>query len=402
MFCPNCGIEIKNPKAFCPNCGTKLPQEMQTTGRKTEEKITREVPMAKPQQKAPKKKSGKSAALRVIVPIVIVGVAAALFFACKQKKVINLNEFYTLTLSGYEGNGSAELTFDSEKFKKEYGDKLKLDESMIDALENDFYTISPSEKLKNGETITFKCSSQEQKDTLEASFGYKFEDLKDYKIEGLKEVTEYDPFKNITVIFKGTDGQGTVEIINPGDEVGKNLTYEVDNNGSLSNGDAAEVYITSDQNEIMEKYDAVLTESSKSFEVKGLVEPTPTPAPSPTPMPAETGPALRADFYKNGQITGTNPDYIVPDSLNRVLTYADIANLSARGLSFARNEMMARMGRGFKNQELANYFRSTSWYQETISPEVFDAQGLPAVVEANASLMMAEEKNLNGGELVIK
>ena len=77
-------------------------------------------------------------------------------------------------------------------------------------------------------------------------------------------------------------------------------------------------------------------------------------------------------------------------------------NLSARGLSFARNEMMARMGRGFKNQELADYFKSTSWYQETVSPEVFDAQGLPSIVEANASLMMDEELRLNGGELAIK
>ena len=96
---------------------------------------------------------------------------------------------------------------------------------------------------------------------------------------------------------------------------------------------------------------------------------------------------MQSDFYKDGQITGTDPNYIIPDSLNRELTYADIANLSARGLSFARNEMMARMGRGFKNQELANYF---------------DAQGLPAIVDANAKLMMDEELRLNGGELAIK
>ena len=63
-------------------------------------------------------------------------------------------------------------------------------------------------------------------------------------------------------------------------------------------------------------------------------------------------PALQSDFYKDGQITGTDPNYIIPDSLNRELTYADIANLSARGLSFARNEMMARMGRGFKTGKL--------------------------------------------------
>ena len=169
--------------------------------------------------------------------------------------------------------------------------------------------------------------------------------------------------------------------------------------------------------------------------MSGLAEPTPTPIPSPSPTPTtapvasptpmptatpapaeavtqadtsgtavnvESGPALRSDFYKDGQITGTDPEYIIPDSLNRELTYSDIANLSARGLSFARNEMMARMGRGFKNQELADYFKSTSWYQETVSPEVFDAQGLPSIVEANASLMMDEELRLNGGELAIK
>ncbi|MEI3413264.1 MAG: YARHG domain-containing protein [Blautia sp.] len=33
---------------------------------------------------------------------------------------------------------------------------------------------------------------------------------------------------------------------------------------------------------------------------------------------------------------------------NRYLTYDDISMLSAKGLSYARNEMMARMGRGFK------------------------------------------------------
>lgn len=59
-------------------------------------------------------------------------------------------------------------------------------------------------------------------------------------------------------------------------------------------------------------------------------------------------------------------------------------------------------GPWIKNQELADYFKSTSWYQETVSPEVFDAQGLTSIVEANASLMMDEELRLNGGELAIK
>ena len=489
MFCPNCGIEIKNPEAFCPNCGTRLPQDISVTNdvqEKQEKSATRKMPQEKVQPKAyreqlgasvhdkaprnlPKpdpKKRKKSGAGKVIVPVVVVAVAAGGFFYVHQnKKMIDLNKFYTLTLRGYNGNGFAELTFDSEEFEKEYKDKLTLNEAsarkwaeeqqdsdyadtiieafqdydpvetMCDALENNFYTISQSEELKNGQTVTFECNSQELEDVLEAAFGYEFKDLKDYKVEGLEKVTEYDPFENLKVTFKGVNGEGTVELENPNDKVGKTLEYYVDEEDNLSNGDVITVELQTDTNDLWNEDAIYVTQTSKDIVVSGLAEPTPTPIPSPSPTPTtapvasptpmptatpapaeaatqadtsgtavnvESGPALRSDFYKDGQITGTDPEYIIPDSLNRELTYSDIANLSARGLSFARNEMMARMGRGFKNQELADYFKSTSWYQETVSPEVFDAQGLPSIVEANASLMMDEELRLNGGELAIK
>lgn len=470
MFCPNCGIEIKNPEAFCPNCGTRLPQDISVTNEvqeKQEESATREMPQEKVQPKAhreqreervydktprnlPKtvqKKHKKSGAGKVIIPVVIVAVAAGgVFYVHQNKKVIDLNKFYTLTLRGYNGNGFAELTFDSEEFEKEYKDKLTLNEAsarkwaeeqqdsdyadtiieafqdydsvetMCDALENNFYTISPNGQLKNGQTVTFECNSQELEDVLEAAFGYEFKDLKDYKVEGLEKVTEYDPFKELKVTFKGVNGEGTVELENPKDKVGKILEYYVDEEDNLSNGDVITVELQTDADDLLNEDAIYVTQTSKDIVVSGLVEPTPTPIPSPTPTataapaasptPVPTvvasDPALQSDFYKDGQITGTDPNYIIPDSLNRELTYADIANLSARGLSFARNEMMARMGRGFKNQELANYFKSTSWYQETVSPEVFDAQGLPAIVDANAKLMMDEELRLNGGELAIK
>ena len=213
------------------------------------------------------------------------------------------------------------------------------------------------------------------------------------------------------------------------------MKFYVYDDRDLSNGDVVVVWLANVVEDLQEKDDIIVTRTHEEVEVSGLAEPTPTPIPSPSPTPTtapvasptpmptatpapaeavtqadtsgtavnvESGPALRSDFYKDGQITGTDPEYIIPDSLNRELTYSDIANLSARGLSFARNEMMARMGRGFKNQELADYFKSTSWYQETVSPEVFDAQGLSSIVEANASLMMDEELRLNGGELAIK
>lgn len=55
MFCPNCGIEIKNPEAFCPNCGTRLPQDISVTNdvqEKQEKSATRKMPQEKVQLKA--------------------------------------------------------------------------------------------------------------------------------------------------------------------------------------------------------------------------------------------------------------------------------------------------------------------------------------------------------------
>lgn len=53
MFCPNCGIEIKNPEAFCPNCGTRLPQDIS---------VTNDVQEKQEKKCNQKNASGKSAA----------------------------------------------------------------------------------------------------------------------------------------------------------------------------------------------------------------------------------------------------------------------------------------------------------------------------------------------------
>ena len=430
MFCPNCGIEIKNGGSFCPNCGTRLDsgdREAPVYSEKTGYVSHNEQREIKKSTSAKPKKSGFPKIILVAVPV-IAGAAAAGFFVYQQSKVIDLNQYYTLTLGGYNGKGTVELTFDSEKFEDNYKDKLSVNEkkarkwvakygddayveetvdslksydpleSVCDTLEQDFYEISSDTELSNGQTVTFKCN-EAALEGLEMVYDCKFKNLADYEVEGLKDVEEYDPFDDFSVKFKGMDGEGTVEITTPKDELGQELNYTVENDGSLSNGDTVEINVENDENTFVEKYAKVLTRSEYSVEVEGLAEPTPTPVPTEAPL---EGPALRSDFYKDGQITGIDPNYIIPDSLDRVLSYEDISNLSAKGLSFARNEMMARLGRGFKNQDLANYFNSMPWYQATISPDVFDSQGLSPTVEKNALLMMAEERRLNGGSLYIK
>ena len=42
-------------------------------------------------------------------------------------------------------------------------------------------------------------------------------------------------------------------------------------------------------------------------------------------------------------------------------------------LYLARNEIFARHGRGFKNQDLVEHFATRTWYSEQYTPEEFDA-----------------------------
>ena len=70
-------------------------------------------------------------------------------------------------------------------------------------------------------------------------------------------------------------------------------------------------------------------------------------------------------------------EYIIPDSDKRYLTVDDIVSLDAASLRLARNEIYARHGRLFKNQELQDYFNAQSWYRGTMPPDEFDTNYAP-------------------------
>ncbi|MCR4762599.1 MAG: YARHG domain-containing protein [Lachnospiraceae bacterium] len=65
-------------------------------------------------------------------------------------------------------------------------------------------------------------------------------------------------------------------------------------------------------------------------------------------------------------------DYILTESSRRPLTDNDLKNLSREQLRLARNEIVARHGRKFQDEELQAYFDSKGWYRGTIWPDDFD------------------------------
>ena len=85
-------------------------------------------------------------------------------------------------------------------------------------------------------------------------------------------------------------------------------------------------------------------------------------------------------------------EYIIADSDSRTLTEKDLKGLSADELFKARNEIYARHGRKFVDQELQDYFDEKSWYERIYEPDEFPENALSTVEKNNAKLILDYEK----------
>lgn len=90
----------------------------------------------------------------------------------------------------------------------------------------------------------------------------------------------------------------------------------------------------------------------------------------------------------------SNQGYIFPNSDKELLTEADLEGLSAEECKRARNEIYARHGRKFKDEEVQAYFEAFDWYEGVIEPDDFEEDMLSEIEKANRDLIVAyEEKN---------
>ena len=86
-------------------------------------------------------------------------------------------------------------------------------------------------------------------------------------------------------------------------------------------------------------------------------------------------------------------EYILSGSERRLLTMEDIQDLTVKELNYAKNEIYARRGRKFKDEELQKYFDSKSWYQGTTEPEDFKEDVFNEIEKVNIEFLSNAEKN---------
>lgn len=87
--------------------------------------------------------------------------------------------------------------------------------------------------------------------------------------------------------------------------------------------------------------------------------------------------------------------YILPDSDKRTLIKEDIENMDKEALMLARNEMYARHGRMFNDEDIQSYFNSKTWYKRTILPEDFSEDILSEIEHKNAEYILDYENKLS-------
>ena len=106
---------------------------------------------------------------------------------------------------------------------------------------------------------------------------------------------------------------------------------------------------------------------------------------------------------EEGSAAGAATGYLFADSNSRFLAEDELANLTDWELYLARNEIYARLGRGFKNSDLAEYFGAQPWSVQAYTPEEFDAADETTMLNpyelANSKLIRSVEERRGSGYL---
>lgn len=88
--------------------------------------------------------------------------------------------------------------------------------------------------------------------------------------------------------------------------------------------------------------------------------------------------------------------YIIPYSDSRVLSDSDLQGITRSDLTLARNEIYARHGRMFKDDDIRAYFESQAWYAGIVPADQFSESVLSKTEKTNISTIKAYEDYLDG------
>jgi len=218
----------------------------------------------------------------------------------RQPETVDIDQYLTVTYSGVNTKGTANVEFDTDAFQKDYGDKIHFTEDgkqmamlwgysdslmaeyIYDNCVDGYYDIQPHSDLSNGDTVTLTWYLDDEDDEYGIKYCLDMIDAdisyteKTYNVSGLPEAEAYDPFEDLSVTFSGVNGYGTAEMDASG--ISKDgVKYSIDKKDALSNGDTVTVTFTDASGEdptdyLMSRYGMTPSSLTKQYTVEGLQE----------------------------------------------------------------------------------------------------------------------------------
>lgn len=179
--------------------------------------------------------------------IVAAAIGAMLAFTGCGAQKVDLNDYVTVEVTGYDGFGTASAKVDTEKMKE-----VVDDENAVAAIEAAaIVAFKENNNYSNGDTVEYRYNIPDNiVNNIKDKYGImlKFKESS-ATVEGLKDPSEFDPADILEFEFGGTSPSGYVHI----KSTISDFDVEVDKENGLANGDT--IGITFE-----------LKDNSKSFE----------------------------------------------------------------------------------------------------------------------------------------
>lgn len=294
MFCGKCGVENRDGARFCKSCGRPLRSNVDTqphpqhlshennTGNEPDNPDMNQGEKENPSQLKDKlqkipKKAFIGGGVGVVALIVVIA------FLIISGKTIDLNKYLKIETSGYNGYGTATVSIDWNKLKKEHGSDLAFTSAARQLYGVTSKMMTPTDltrtyvsvvldknsNLSDGDVINYKWTidptlSKYIDGRITCSEG-------SIKVSNLKEVGKFDAFANVSVQFSGDDPYGRASIKYNGSEL-TSYNFKCNKTAGLKNGDTIEVTIEADMSAIAKKYGKVPDSTKKEYTVSGLRE----------------------------------------------------------------------------------------------------------------------------------
>lgn len=375
MKCPNCGNEIAKEDKFCTQCGTKLevnpfvsvgnitpteydggnsqtqsPMQSQTQSQaqnQSQEQTQSQTKYSMIEDDTELKGNRGSDGKKTV--FVVIGAVAAVLIVFAIVGRILFKTFITPQ--------KTEVTTTEEGKKEDQNDDAAIKDESEEEAQDEIavpYYVTKLQKKYHDQVEEYGSNSNIYSTPVEDGFArYLYDELVEVKCKSAGNETTsyyYDNGKVYKALHKNSEGEANQLFYKSG-----SLIFWIDDEGK--NHSAVEA---------KEKWQDTVEEASEMY-VKYA--------------------DMMEDARDDVDDYDMDVDYVLPYSSNVYVDESDLYGLSEWQVRIARNEIYARHGRRFKDQELQNYFDSCSWYRGTMSPSEFSAK-------EKSILNSCEKKNL--------